>query len=709
MQQKQLIFKNNPVENVFIHRLTEIIDANLHNEQFGPEELAAKMGMSYSSLHRRMKETFQKNISQFIRENRLEKAKEILHNENLSVSEIAYKVGFGSPTYFNKCFHEFYGVAPGEFKKGERKITVEKQTAKGKFSKILTFAGALIIVFAFAYFFVNKRIPGHTNTVSFEKSIAVLPVKYIGPPAFQYQAEGCMEEILDKLMKLEDLRVISRTSVEKYRATSKSIKDIGKELKVSALLESTFQKTEEGPVLFLKLYQAENEELIWQKKFQENPANAAVFQNEAAQLVAGELHVRLSPTEKQLLEKVNETNVEAHDFFRQGRNQFFIFQMDNNRREALDKAAVFFEKALAVDSAYAPSYAALATVYWEKNYNTTYFEENFLDTAFYLAQRALDYDKQSEEAYLIRGKYYYEMNDDRKALTDIQKALEINPNFWEAYSVLSRIYTWRQPDYVKAIQNGQRAISLNQGPGLAELYSQLGFAFACAGFKEEAKAHFKNSFDLSNAGDSLGYYLSAGTIEQYFRDYLKAEKYLDKALTCDSGNVNLMRRLGGNYHFLKNYEKSLYYYKKWMQQKDSLNILDLGEAHRIGLAYAKIGQPEKANEYFALEKKYCLEAIEKQRDFAQNSRAFYDLAAVYAFQEKKEQAYQLLNEFIRNKTFPLWWVNLAKDDPLFEKIADEKQFNELLVQMEKKYLAEHERVKKWMEENSLFAENSRFY
>lgn len=692
------------MESDFVDRLTEIINANLLNEHFGPEQLADKMGMSYSSLHRKMKETFQKNISQFIREKRLEKAKDILQNENLSVSEIAYKVGFSSPTYFNKSFREYFGTSPGEFKKGEKNKNNEVQKIKGKFSKILPFASALVIVFTVAYFFLRERNSELKRETPVEKSIAVLPVKYIGPHAFQYEAEGCMEEILDKLMKLEDLRVISRTSVEKYRETSKSIKDIGKELKVSALLESTFQKTEEGLNLFLKLYLTENEELIWQKKFQENPANASIFQNEAAQLVASELDVRLSPIEKQLLEKVNKTNVEAHDFFRQGRNQFFIYQLDNTRKDALNQATIFFEKALTVDSMHAPSYAALATVYWAKNYNTTYFEANFLDSAFYLAQRALDYDKQLEEAYFIRGKYYYEMNEDRKALADIQKTLEINPNFWEAYSVLSGIYTWRQPDFVKAIQNVQKAISLNQGPGLAELYSQLGFTFACAGFKEEAKANFKNSFDLTNTGDSLSYYLSVGTIEQYFRDYNKAEKYLEQALTCDSGNVNLLRRLGGNYNLLRNYEKSLYYYKKWIQKKDSLNILDLGEAHRIGLAYSKTGQRTKAGEYFALEEKYCLEAIKKQRNFAQSSRAYYDLAAVYAFQEKREEAYQLLDKFIKNKTFPLWWVNLAKDDPLFEKIANEKWFSELIMQMEKKYLAEYERVKKWMEENKISIE-----
>jgi tetratricopeptide (TPR) repeat protein len=236
---------------------------------------------------------------------------------------------------------------------------------------------------------------------------------------------------------------------------------------------------------------------------------------------------------------------------------------------------------------------------------------------------------------------------------------------------------------------------------LAELYNQLGFTFSCAGLKDEAKVHFINSFNLSGSKDSSNYFLSLGTLEQYFGNYLEAEKYLDQALECDSNNVFLLRRVGGNYHFLRDYGKSLYYYNKWMQQKDSLNILDLGEAHRIALAYFKTGQLEKAAEYFGKEENYCLQSIEKNRDFAQSKRAYYDLAAVYAFQGKKEEACQLLDEFIKNEIFPLWWVNLAKDDALFEKIANEKRFNELLIQMEKKYLAEHQRVKKWMEENDL--------
>ena len=89
----------------FITQLTQIAQANITNENFGPEELASKMGMSHSTLHRKLKAATNKTISQFIRELRLKKASQLLLTEQSTVAEIAYNVGFGSATYFNKCFN----------------------------------------------------------------------------------------------------------------------------------------------------------------------------------------------------------------------------------------------------------------------------------------------------------------------------------------------------------------------------------------------------------------------------------------------------------------------------------------------------------------------------------------------------------------------------------------------------------------------------
>ena len=105
------------IKQEFIRKLNEIIEANLSNEQFGVDEFARETGLSRSVLMRKLKSATDKSINQFIREARLQRAMEMLRKNVASVSEIAYKVGFGSPAYFNTCFSEFFGITPGEFKK----------------------------------------------------------------------------------------------------------------------------------------------------------------------------------------------------------------------------------------------------------------------------------------------------------------------------------------------------------------------------------------------------------------------------------------------------------------------------------------------------------------------------------------------------------------------------------------------------------------
>ena len=104
-------------ENSFIQRLTAIIETNLNKEHFGVNELAEKMDLSRTQIYRKLKKATDKSVSQFIREIRLKKAEQLLEEGNLTVSEIAYNIGFGSPSYFIKCFHDYFGYSPGEFTK----------------------------------------------------------------------------------------------------------------------------------------------------------------------------------------------------------------------------------------------------------------------------------------------------------------------------------------------------------------------------------------------------------------------------------------------------------------------------------------------------------------------------------------------------------------------------------------------------------------
>ena len=121
-----------PRDQIFIRKLTEIIQANLGNENYSIKELAHELGISRYSLSRRLYETTNRTFKHFIREARLQKAFQMLQNEELTVSEIAYKVGFSSPAYFNTCFHEFFGYPPGQVKRTSANNTKETKPVQVK-------------------------------------------------------------------------------------------------------------------------------------------------------------------------------------------------------------------------------------------------------------------------------------------------------------------------------------------------------------------------------------------------------------------------------------------------------------------------------------------------------------------------------------------------------------------------------------------------
>jgi tetratricopeptide (TPR) repeat protein len=120
--------------------------------------------------------------------------------------------------------------------------------------------------------------------------------------------------------------------------------------------------------------------------------------------------------------------------------------------------------------------------------------------------------------------------------------------------------------------------------------------------------------------------------------------------------------------------------------------------HRLGYAYWQNGKKEEAKNYFDQQIKYDEASIKLNRDIAQSKYAQYDLAATYAFLGNKVKAYKGMDEFNTLSFYPLWWVTLVKRDPLFNSIRNEERFQKILQNMETKYQAEHERVKKWLEE-----------
>jgi len=534
-----------------------------------------------------------------------------------------------------------------------------------------------------------------------DKSIAVLPFINDSPDEENtYFINGTMEAIIDNLCKIEDLRVVGRTSVEQYRNAPKPIRVIAEEMNVSYILEGSGQKDSNKVRLTLQLIDGINDQHLWSSPYIKEIEIGQIFdlQSEIAELVAGEIKAVITPEEKQLIEKTPTSSLTAYDFYQRGIEEHAKYWLDNTNREALERAEGLYHKALEYDSAFALAYTGLAKVYRNKHYWEEFLEEDFMDSMLILADIALSLDDQLAEAYLIRGDYYKLNNKKEQAAKEYDKAIKFNPNSWQAYRGKGTLNY--QADFIEAIDNLHTAALLHKGPFMSRLYSNLGFVYALAGFNEKAIYYKTEALKLDD--DSADYYNFLADCEESSLNFEKAIEFGKKSLAIDSTDDWVNYRLGVVHSFLGFNEEYLAYLKKYSKRIESLDKLGLNGIFRLGHAYWVNGFKEEAEGYFNKGLRLHNEMLELGRHYlAADFIAFYNLAAVYAFLGDKEQAYENLRLVNPKPRVPFWLIKDLKNDPLFESIRDEPEFQQIVRDVEAKYHADHEEVRQWLEENEM--------
>lgn len=156
---------------------------------------------------------------------------------------------------------------------------------------------------------------------------------------------------------------MSRTSVEPYRETSKTISEICEELGVSYLLEGSFQQYGNQARLTVQLIHSGTEGHAWASDYDREWSDILAVTSEVAQTIAGELQVIITPEEKQLIEKIPTTSFIAHDYYMRGREEWLKQTFNSNNREASERAVIFYNQALAYDSTFARAYTELGYIY----------------------------------------------------------------------------------------------------------------------------------------------------------------------------------------------------------------------------------------------------------------------------------------------------------------------------------------------------------
>jgi TolB-like protein/AraC-like DNA-binding protein/Tfp pilus assembly protein PilF len=703
----------------FINKLTETILANLENEHFGVNELVKQSAISHYALLRRLQAITGKNINQFIRETRLLKALELLQKEEMTATEVAYKTGFGSATYFNTCFTDYFGYPPGAVKKGEVKINGKlhdplsnpsnaKIRKKWYITASLIFGLNLILILFYAgdkLIFKNNHPEGGNFNSGLEKSIAILPFKNLSDSASnQYFIDGIMEEILTDLSNLQNLRVVSKTSVEQFRENSIPVSEIAKILNVDFVVEGSGQKSGNNLQIRIQLIDVKADKHIWTESYKlelKDAEDLFRLQSNVAKSIANELSTNISPEEKIQIEKVGTMNLSAYDFYLRGKNemQLSLETPDPKHRE---NSHEMFKKALYYDSTYAPAYFGLAKLLLY-SHPENYLTDNYLDSIKYFADKAILYDNKFADAYNIRGVYFIGRGDTENALQDFRKVLQYDSNNQNAYYNIGKfIYMSDRShqDFVKGIENLEKAASLYKEDDLPFYLRNLGYAYGnFAGFKDIAIRNFQSAFDLFQ--DTLYYYINMAQTEMGFGNYEKAIEYLLKNYPEDTPFKETRSTIAKCYYMMGKYKDALKYTEEYTAYlKQNNRYQSQRGVHWIGSVYHFNGNKTEADYWFEILNQDLIKNSNPERQYALNSIAyFYDWACLFAYKGDKEKTMESLEKILQARVFPLSFVNMIIHQPLFDFISEEAEYDKIIKEIQIRYVSEHERVKKWLEEN----------
>jgi TolB-like protein/Tfp pilus assembly protein PilF len=318
---------------------------------------------------------------------------------------------------------------------------------------VVVLATAGVIMSAAVGFFVLPRASAHRV----DKSIAVLPFQNLSDdPQNAYFADGIQDDVLTSLSKIGDLRVISRTSVMQYRGNAPNVRDIGKALGVSNILEGSVRRSGSKVRVNVQLIDANSDEHIWANDYDRDITDVFAIQSDLAQKIAEALQAKLSPGEKSRMERKPTESGEAYLAFVQAHNLSCAFE----DFDKLKQSEQLYERAIELD----PNFALAVARYSQlESWIVHTFERTSQrrDKARTLAERALELQPDLPEAHLALGfSYYYGDNNYDVALREFEIAQRGLPNESEAYLALGAIQR-RQGKWAESTANLEKAVSLN--------------------------------------------------------------------------------------------------------------------------------------------------------------------------------------------------------------------------------------------------------
>jgi len=449
------------------------------------------------------------------------------------------------------------------------------------------------------------------------QSIAVLPLDNLsGDPSEEFFADGMTDQLITDLAKVGSLRVISRTSVMRYKGAKKGLPEIARELNVDAIVEGSVIRSGQRVRVTAQLLQAPTDQHLWAETYDRDVGDILKLQGEVADAIAQQVRAQLTPMQQSPAHTVKPG---AYDAYLRGR---LYFVNEFTKPDSLKKAQGYFEESIQKDSDFALAYAGLA------------------DTYVYLAFAGA---LQKDEAY-------------RSAKEALAKALELDDTIGEAHDTLGLLSSEFDWDWNTADREFNRAIAL--APSYSCAHEDRATFLALIGRRAEAIGEITKI-------DQLDYGFSAAHTEltTYYelRDYPDLIEASRRALLLDSKDWFQHYTLGVGYEGTGKVQGAISEYEKAIQMSGGPQSV-VALAH----AYSAVGEKAKAEKILR----------DLERKSKQTSASPYTMATIYAGLGENDKAFEFLEKAYSEKSFEI--PSLLKSDLVLDSLHRDPRFQNLL-------------------------------
>jgi len=344
---------------------------------------------------------------------------------------------------------------------GIKRTEVADATHKHGHGKTWIYVAAIGAATSVALFFIGKNMgrstSGEVSSQLPAKSIAVLPFDNLSrDPDNAFFAEGVQDEILTRLAKVADLKVIARTSTQKFKSAPENLPDIAKQLGAMNILEGSVQKVNDQVRVNVQLINAMTNSHLWAEIYDRKLTDIFAVESDIAKTIADTLQAKLTGSEKNAMTSAPTEDVVAHELYLKGRHFWGL------RGDSLPRAIEFYNQAIARDPNYALAYAGLGETYILLPYYLGADPKDARSKARAATVKALELNPNLAEAHNAMGKIAYTVDVDlQRAVREHQRAIELSPNLASAYHWVSNGPLSGLDRFNEAIADGERSTELD--------------------------------------------------------------------------------------------------------------------------------------------------------------------------------------------------------------------------------------------------------